>query len=337
MRRMKGLSLFFLFLGCGTEATRSVEKQEFSSSTKSERTVGDSFGFDNFTRKHTETLTTKYPVVFHHGLCGYDKILFIDYYYKIPDELKKLGVQVFATKVAPVATIKVRAQQLAEQIDEILKKTGASKVNLIGHSMGGLDSRYLISSLGYGDRIASLTTLASPHQGTLISDLIYQAIRGGNLDGVLDFLESITGQPPPCKDLNERACEMKVMRSAWNIRGVAWNLSEEFMQKYFNPRNPPDPRVQYQSYSGIASRWGWPGRPPKVEEIFAPVYLFLKATSGDNDGLVPTASAVYGLDRGILPADHLDIIGHLMGETGGRYDHTSFFKGLVQEIQSRGF
>src|SRR5690606_21994510 len=44
-------------------------------------------------------------------------------------------------------------------------------VNLFAHSMGGLDSRFLISSLGYGDRVASLTTLSTPHRGTAVADM----------------------------------------------------------------------------------------------------------------------------------------------------------------------
>ena len=328
----------FLLLSCGSEPPRILSNtSEVTSQEPRSRTLEDTYAFTGLKRRHAESLNTRYPVVFHHGLCGFDKILFVDYYYKIPEHLKSLGVDVHSTKVSPVATIKVRAQELATQIGRILAQTGASKVNLIGHSMGGLDARYLISTLGYGDRVATLTTLGTPHQGTLIADLIYRAVKSGKVDGIIDLLQSLTGRPPSCKDLPTRQCDRQTMRFAWNIRGVAWNLSEEFLKNHFNPQNPPDPRVQYQSYSGIASRWGWPGRPPKVEEVFSPIYLYLKTISGDNDGLVPTTSAVHGFDRGILPADHLDLIGHLLGATGGRYDHVAFFKNLVKELQNRDF
>ena len=42
----------------------------------------------------------------------------------------------------PIAPVAVRAEALAQQVDAILASHGAAKVNLIGHSMGGLDSRY---------------------------------------------------------------------------------------------------------------------------------------------------------------------------------------------------
>ena len=45
--------------------------------------------------------------------------------------------------------------------------------------MGGLDSRYLIAKLGYGDRrsaIASLTTISTPHRGSAIADVLLRII-----------------------------------------------------------------------------------------------------------------------------------------------------------------
>ena len=39
---------------------------------------------------------------------------------------------------------------------------GCEKVNIIAHSKGGLDSRYMITHLGLADKVASLTTVATP-------------------------------------------------------------------------------------------------------------------------------------------------------------------------------
>lgn len=337
------LGLLIALWGCGSKLPHDRTSLRHDSNHMSPIPVGDplhdrpSLHFTNFQAEPEETLTTRYPVVLHHGLLGYDQILTLDYFFNIPNMLRDAGVDVYVTSVDPVATVAVRAQQLAGQIDAILKKTGATKVNLIGHSMGGLDARYLVSSLGYGDRVATVTTLASPNHGTKVADLVYKAIRSGTIDPIQGLLRGLTGTPLPCDQPWERTCSRRIMRSAWDIRGVARDLSVEYSEQHFNPENPPDPRVYYQSYSGIASRWGWPGRPPKVEEIFSPIYLYLKYVSGDNDGLVPSASAVFGEDRGILRADHLDIIGHLMGETGGQFDHRQFFKNLTGELRDRGF
>jgi len=45
------------------------------------------------------------------------------------------------------------------------------KVNVIGHSMGGIDARVAIARFGAAERVASLTTVASPHRGTPLADL----------------------------------------------------------------------------------------------------------------------------------------------------------------------
>src|SRR5207249_8887306 len=43
-------------------------------------------------------------------------------------------------------------------------------VNIVAHSMGGLDARYAISQLGLGGRVASLITIGTPHLGTPLAD-----------------------------------------------------------------------------------------------------------------------------------------------------------------------
>ena len=44
------------------------------------------------------------------------------------------------------------------------------RVHIIAHSMGGLDSRYMISRLGMENHVLSLTTIGTPHRGTAFAD-----------------------------------------------------------------------------------------------------------------------------------------------------------------------
>ena len=46
----------------------------------------------------------------------------------------------------------------------------AEPVNVIAHSMGGLDARYMITHLGMAEQVRSLTTVATPHHGTFVAD-----------------------------------------------------------------------------------------------------------------------------------------------------------------------
>ncbi len=117
--------------------------------------------------------TTRYPVVLLHGFAGTDKYFgLLDYFYKVRSHLEKKGYLVFTPTVQPIADSKVRVNRLAGKIDQILRQTGAKKLNLIAHSQGGVDGRLLISRLGYGAKIATLTTISSPHRGIPLPQLL---------------------------------------------------------------------------------------------------------------------------------------------------------------------
>jgi pimeloyl-ACP methyl ester carboxylesterase len=58
------------------------------------------------------------------------------------------------------------AQRLRDRLVETMYVTGATKVHLIGHSLGGLVARYYIQELGGEDKVHTCITLGTPHQGT---------------------------------------------------------------------------------------------------------------------------------------------------------------------------
>jgi len=69
-------------------------------------------------------------------------------------------------------TIEQLAQQLADHVFDVLFDTGATRVNIVGHSLGGLIARYYIQELGGHEKVHTCITLGTPHQGT------YAAIMG---------------------------------------------------------------------------------------------------------------------------------------------------------------
>lgn len=77
-----------------------------------------------------------------------------------------LGPLYTATYFSPQA-LEQSAAHLGQVVDEILRREGAERVDIIAHSLGGLVSRYFIERLG--GRVANLITLGTPHQGTLLS------------------------------------------------------------------------------------------------------------------------------------------------------------------------
>lgn len=59
------------------------------------------------------------------------------------------------------------ADKVACRVGEILDGTGASKLHLVGHSLGGLLARYYAEEMGGSERVMSITTLGTPHYGTI--------------------------------------------------------------------------------------------------------------------------------------------------------------------------
>ena len=60
----------------------------------------------------------------------------------------------------------VTAQLLSAKVDSILAVTGASKVNIISHSMGALSARYYIKNLTGGSKVDAFVSLGGPNHGT---------------------------------------------------------------------------------------------------------------------------------------------------------------------------
>ena len=135
---------------------------------------------------------TKYPIVLAHGLLGWDNMLGMDYYYKIPAELRKDGAAVYQTQVSAVNYTQVRGEQLISQIENILAVSGAQKVNLIGHSHGGPTIRYAASVRP--DLVASVTTIAGVNKGSRTADFLRQIPEGSVLEGLaFSMFEALGG------------------------------------------------------------------------------------------------------------------------------------------------
>lgn len=117
----------------------------------------------------------RYPIVLVHGLFGFVERRLgpfrLVYFRGVAPYLESVGNRVIALSTPACRRIEDRAARIAETLDHHpdLKDTS---VNLIAHSMGGLDGRYLISRLGYAERVRSLTTVATPHRGSVLADAL---------------------------------------------------------------------------------------------------------------------------------------------------------------------
>lgn len=68
-----------------------------------------------------------------HCFFGFDRMLGYPYFFKIADYLRKLCCEVYTPAVSATNTPEERDEQLLAEVRKILRKSGAEKVNLIGH------------------------------------------------------------------------------------------------------------------------------------------------------------------------------------------------------------
>ena len=117
-------------------------------------------------------MQTKYPILLVHGI-ALKEGRFFKSFGRIGKTLREAGYIVYASKTDGFGTIESNAAQLKAQIEEILQSEHTEKVNLIAHSKGGLDAKYMLQELGMAGAVASLTTLSTPHKGSEVASGIY--------------------------------------------------------------------------------------------------------------------------------------------------------------------
>ncbi|QRN97839.1 acetyltransferase [Archangium violaceum] len=139
---------------------------------------------------HAGAAKTTYPVVFAHGMAGFDNILGYDYWgddygmfvgdtcslFETPcNEDIDGGQKTFVGQVQPFQTSEARGLDLANDIEGYMASSGATRVNLIGHSQGGLDARkaakVLYTRKGY-TVVSVLVSVSSPHRGSPVAKYI---------------------------------------------------------------------------------------------------------------------------------------------------------------------
>ncbi|KAF5385430.1 hypothetical protein D9757_005440 [Collybiopsis confluens] len=230
------------------------------------------------------------PVVFCHGLLGFDSVTIgpsiapmqVMHWRGIKEVLEANGTEVLITRVPATSSPIDRAKVLEEKISEAYP---GRSVHLIGHSMGGVDARYLTTHLmNRKFSVLSITTIATPHRGSYFANHFLAALGNERMASFLSLLDLL-----PNGGGDGKAFEC---------------LTIENMQK-FNEEVPDVPGVKYFS-------WGSIYEPGLVDTWRYPHSVVLEK-EGPNDGLVSVHSARWarqGKYLGTLEnVNHLDLVG----------------------------
>jgi pimeloyl-ACP methyl ester carboxylesterase len=110
-----------------------------------------------------DPLAAHIPVLLVHGLVDNRSVFSV-----MCRSLRRRGfAQVGTWNYSPLLTgVAEGAAALGRHIERICEQTGHDQVHVVGHSLGGLISRYHVQRQGGDRRVASLVTLGTPHAGS---------------------------------------------------------------------------------------------------------------------------------------------------------------------------
>lgn len=243
-----------------------------------------------------------YPIILAHGVCRFDAVWsqalgldncddettdMLHYFKGIRSMLKKKGFQVFHSKVPWGERVESRAQALLKNVQQVLGDSGAQKVNIIAHSMGGLDARRMM----FNDReqgkihecIASLTTLSTPHWGSPFADW---GVR--HFERIISMARRIGLDLEALKDLTVEAC------TRFNESPAVVQFEQDCAHQ-----------IRFQTYAGQQNFWS-------VFDALKLSFYIIEQQEGPNDGLVSVQSAKWQdrFFKGVIKeADHINELG----------------------------
>lgn len=294
----------------------------------------------------SQRCATRYPLVLVPGMFGFIRLVLYPYWYGIVSALRRGGAVVVAVKVSPLHSSEVRGEQLLALIDDILRQTGAQKVNLIGHSQGSLTARYAAAKRP--DLVASVTSVAGPNHGSELADYLQAHYPADSAKGrVLSVALRLINALMSLLDIGYRGPKLPVNLNASHASLTTAGVTL-FNQRYpqglpvtWGGRGPEEVNgVRYYSWSGTLQ----PGKTDKGRNLFdgtnRTCRLFARTfvrEAGQCDGLVGRYSSHLGTVIGDdYPLDHFDIVNQSLGMVGKGAEPIRLFVEHAERLKAAG-
>jgi len=261
---------------------------------------------------------TKHPIVLVPGIFAFDTIAGIDYWYQIPSEIESRGGKVFVPKINAFDSSVDRGEHLIAQLDEIKASSGGkiSKFNLMGHSQGGVTSRYVMTVRP--DLVASVTSMSTPHTGSPVADLLTDTAPEGSTEAKLFAAvgNAVGDLVNLLSDNKASESDLYAMLGEFNEAGAA-----DFNERY--PLGLPteecgngEPTVTVNGHDIELFSWG--GGSPVTTGIDISDLMFgttsLVFDGAPSDGITGVCSNHFGrILRDDYIMNHIDINNHVLG------------------------
>lgn len=310
---------------------------------------------------------TKYPVYFGHGFKSSSMVWrgVFDYL------LSEIGVPMSllsAMNVDKFNGVPERTEQLRRNLEEFLadkepaRGESYARVNIVAHSMAGLDSRYLTGNPKYNERclellctsatgeaeacceadangqpimwrnrVASITTLSTPHGGSSFADFGVRQMDGSWLgDAIEGVLELVFGLRDAPDGLIRYTIFNLTRTFSQETMAAEYPLLNRFRRYTFGcatgeddgecnegrPRRdaapverdgkwtlpPPNEQATIFSWAGQSCFSGKCG--DVIDPGLIPAYMIVRDEEGENDGVVSIESAKFGIFMGVRATDH---------------------------------
>lgn len=264
-----------------------------------------------------EPVLLKYPLLLCHGYGALAAVIKPSPMHEVCMHLRSHGVLAFAPNIVPYASIETRATEWNRIIHNLCDALNTERVNIIAHSMSGLDMRYAIQELDCAPKIASLTTLATPHRGTSLAELVLKTP---------DKVRTLLG------DAFNWFGNHVYPRSKSDAIGAVQQLTRDYVENEFNPKITEMREVPLYTWSAATGRG--------TEQPLNPVYRYqnmhIYEAEGINDSFVSVQSATRGEHLGTLPLSHLEQLGISLSRERKRL-YESVWVEMAATLQRKGY